>query len=247
MSSEDFRKTLGEIATNYHLGDVLDDKIYDQMFHIDLGMKVSEHLFQGISVLELGYGEGTVSSELFTKYSTDRHIIEGAKELAEAARNELGNQAKIHNCLFSEFSAENKFDLILATNVFEHVENTTELFESIKQWMKPGGTCIITVPNSESFHRRIAVEMGLQESTKDLSQRDYVVGHLRVYDLAQLSHEIRRNGFRIIKAQGMVIKFLSNSLQMKLPIEIIAALHSLASNYPPDYAANLYVEVKKNC
>ena len=246
MSKSEFRKSLEKIASQYHLGDVLDDKVYDQMFHSELAMRISRHLAPRARVLELGYGEGTVSSEIFNEHTLERHIIEGSKDLAETASRDLGSLVQIHNCLFSEFSTVEKFDLILATNVFEHVENTAELFRSIKEWMKPSGVCIITVPNSESFHRKIAVEMGLQNSTKTLSNRDRVVGHLRVYDLAQISDEIRSNGFRIVKAEGMVLKFLSNSLQKLLPIEVISALHKVSSQYPPDYSANLYLEVVIN-
>jgi len=90
------------------------------------------------------------------------------------------------------------------------------------------------------------VKMGLQVSTKDLSQRDITVGHLRVYDLAQLSHEIRMSGFRIAKTEGMVIKFLNNHLQLNLPKDLIVALHEIASEYPAEYAANLYLEIGKN-
>ena len=246
MSSNEFKNSLEEIAANYHLGHALDDKIYDHMFHTELAEKISTHLTPRSRVLELGYGEGTVSSEIYIKNETDRHIIEGAGELAAAAKRELGNTAHIHNCLFSDYYTNEKFDLVLATNVFEHVENTEELFYSIKQWLKPDGICIITVPNSESFHRKIAVEMGLQNSTKTLSNRDAIVGHLRVYDLAQISHEIRTSGFRIIRAEGMVLKFLSNSLQQLLPIEVITALHKVSRQYPPDFAANLYLEVTIN-
>ncbi len=243
MTRSEFRSSLEAIASKYHLGDVLDDKIYDHMFHTDLAVKISSHLKPGTRVLELGYGEGTVSSEIYIENSTERHIIEGAKDLAETAARDLGSTAQIHNCLFSEYKSDVKFDLVLATNVFEHVEDTSELFQSIKQWLKPDGICIITVPNSESFHRKIAVEMALQVSTKTLSKRDEIVGHLRVYDLAEISHEIRSNGFTIIKSEGMVLKFLSNSLQKLLPIEVIAALHKVSKQYPPDYSANLYLEV----
>lgn len=246
MSDSDFKKSIENIASNYHLGSVLDDKIYDQMFHSNLAEKISNHLFPGIRVLELGYGEGTVSGGLFKRHSIERHIIEGAKELAEKAKTELGNRASIYNCLFSEFKPTEPFDLILATNVFEHVEDTAELFKLLKTWLKKDGMCIITVPNSESFHRKIAVAMGLQLSTKDLSARDRIVGHLRVYDLAQIVHEIRSNGFKIIKTEGMVLKFLSNSLQKLLPMELILALHKISGEFPPEYAANLYLEVLKN-
>jgi cyclopropane fatty-acyl-phospholipid synthase-like methyltransferase len=243
MTSSEFKDSLQEIASRYHIGGMLDDKIYDQMFHHDLAEKISKHLAPGIRVLELGYGEGTVSAETFSRFSTERHIVEGAGDLAQKAALDLGNLVKVHNCLFSDFVPEEKFDLVLATNVFEHVEDTSELFQSIRDWLSEDGICIITVPNSESFHRKIAVEMDLQESTKTLSARDEIVGHLRVYDLAQITDEVRQNGFKINRIEGMVLKFLSNSLQKQVPIEVISALHKVAHQYPPEYSANLYLEV----
>jgi 2-polyprenyl-3-methyl-5-hydroxy-6-metoxy-1,4-benzoquinol methylase len=245
MSSNNFRESLESVALNYHLGDILDDKQFDHMFHSELAKRIAQHLRPGDKVLELGYGEGTVSSELFLSKSVHRHIVEGSKRLAESAASALGDKAIIENCLFSEYQPKFKFDIILATNVFEHVENTRELFSLIHQWLKPDGKCIITVPNSESFHRRIAVAMKIQKSTKDLSERDHLVGHLRVYDLAQISHEVRINGFEITHVSGMVIKFLNNSLQQNLPLELVSALHTIADLYPAEYAANLYLEVKK--
>jgi len=243
MSSDEFKDSLQEIASRYHIGEILDDKIYDQMFHHELARRITNLLRPGIRVLELGYGEGTVSAETFSNFSTERHIVEGSADLAQKAAIDLGNLVKVHNCLFSEFLSEEKFDLVLATNVFEHVQDTSGLFKSIRNWLSADGVCIITVPNSESFHRRIAVEMGIQESTKTLSARDEIVGHLRVYDLAQIMDEVRRSGFKINRIEGMVLKFLSNSLQKKLPIEVISALHGVAHQYPAEYAANLYLEV----
>jgi SAM-dependent methyltransferase len=245
MDKDSFKKSLEKIASEYHLNAGIDDKIFDDMFHNELAKKISSLLSPGLKVLELGYGEGTVSSKVFSDYGVDRHIIEGSKALAISAARILGDQVTVHSCLFSEFEPKERFDLVLATNVFEHVENTQELFELIHEWLLPDGVCVITVPNSESFHRKLAVKMGLQVSTKDLSPRDFAVGHLRVYDLAQLSHEVRLNGFKIVRSEGMVIKFLSNSLQLKLPREVIAALHKLASEYPAEYAANLYLEISK--
>ena len=245
MSESNYKDSLERIASNYHLNEDVGDKIFDTMFHFELAKKISPLLSPGLRVLELGYGEGTVSSETFSSRNVERHIIEGSKSLAKSAIEKLSADVRVHQCLFSEFKPKEKFDLVLATNVFEHVEDTKELFGLIHNWLLPNGICVITVPNSESFHRRLAVIMGLQVSTKDLSPRDISVGHLRVYDFAEISHEIRLNGFRIIKSEGMVIKFLNNSLQLKLPKEIVVALHKVAPNYPIEYAANLYIEITK--
>jgi 2-polyprenyl-3-methyl-5-hydroxy-6-metoxy-1,4-benzoquinol methylase len=245
MASSDFKKSIEDIAGSYHLGNALNDKIFDSMFHRELANKIQIHLKPGIRVLELGYGEGTVAAELYTSNNVVRTIIEGSSELANRAKLDLGSSAEVVNCLFEEYVPEVPYDLILATNVLEHVSDTSALLFSIHSWLKADGICIVTVPNSESFHRRLAVTMGLQKSTKDLSKRDSIVGHLRVYDLAGLLHEIRANNFQVLKIRGMVLKFLNNALQLDMPLEITEALHKIADEYPPEYAANLYVEISK--
>ena len=243
--SESFRNKIESIASNYHALDSVGDKEFDQLFHRVLAQKITSNHIDSTQLLELGYGEGTVSNDFELPNLKTRIILEGSSYLAQQARLKLGQKAEVIEILFENYKPQVKFDLILATNVLEHVINPLEILNKIYDWLSDTGKCVITVPNSESVHRRLAVAIGLQENTKVLSDRDRVVGHLRVYDLATLTEEIRRANLAIVKQEGLDIKFLNNALQKLLPAEISIGLQKIAGEFPIDLAANLYLEVEK--
>jgi len=242
VSDSNFKSSIESIGKHYHSNDVLDDKLYDHLFHMMLAKKLN--LFSSArSILELGYGEGTVSKELMFEGFSNRTILEGSPDLCDRARKDLGESAIVLNTFFENFNALESFDLVLATNILEHVLNPIVILEKIRSWLTPAGTCVITVPNSESLHRRIALDMGLISSTKELSNRDKIVGHLRVYDLGELASDITKAGLKILKVEGMVLKFTNYELQKNLPIDVVNSLHNISSKVPAELCANLYVEV----
>lgn len=245
MSSEFFQERLEDIAREYHVGDSLDDKYFDHLFHILIADKINSLVEPNMRILELGYGEGTVSGKLLQLKGSQRTIIEGSDVLAQKAIKELGPDVKVVHSLFEEYDEPDSYDLVIATNVLEHVGDPKAVLERIRGWLRIGGTCVITVPNSESFHRVLAQKAGLIGSTKQLSARDKAVGHLRVYDLGVLTAEIISSDLEIVRTEGMVLKFLDNASQLALPESVIRALHQLNHVYDPEVYANLYVEARK--
>jgi 2-polyprenyl-3-methyl-5-hydroxy-6-metoxy-1,4-benzoquinol methylase len=241
--SESFEKSLEKIATDYHLTNNDETKIFDHLFHLMLAEKLNSLDVSSSRILELGYGEGTISQKLFSDNFRRRTLIEGSLELARKAKIELGDEITVVNSLFEDYTPKEKFDLVIASNILEHVYEPVKTLIKIKSWLNPSGRCIITVPNSESFHRRLAKCAGIIEDTKQLSKRDLVVGHLRVYDLDSLTNDVEKSGMTISKVEGMVLKFLDNESQLKINSEVIRALHELSSKYPAQFCANLYMEV----
>lgn len=240
-----FSDELQKIALDYHLNPEVEDKNYDKDFHVLLGKLIQKRHPSVQNILELGFGEGTVAQEFFPKFTGERIILEGSTELSKIAKNKLGDSATVVNKLFEDFHTSTEFDLILATNILEHVENPVEILNLISKWLSVNGICVITVPNSESIHRKLAVAMGIQQHTKVLSDRDHLVGHLRVYDLEMLEEDLSQAKLRVIHKEGLVIKFLNNKLQDLLPREVSIGLQNLSSHFPIEMTANLYVEVSK--
>jgi SAM-dependent methyltransferase len=243
--NKNFSEGLQEIAIGYHLNPNVQDKNYDKDFHVLLGKLIRQRHPSANNILELGFGEGTVAQEFFPSFSGERIVLEGSFELSEIAQVKLGESARVINKLFEEFETNTKFDLILATNILEHVENPIAILNQIYSWLTEDGVCIITVPNSESIHRRLAVAIGIQIDTKVLSARDNLVGHLRVYDLEMLESEISQAKLNVVYKEGLVIKFLNNKLQDLLPHEVSLGLQEISGDFPIEMTANLYVEVKK--
>ena len=238
-------KHLTLVAGSYHANQGVDDKIFDHLFHLSLAKKINAILQPGIEILELGFGEGTVAGELLNLSDCRRTVLEGSSLLALRARETLGGSVTVIETLFEDFANYGAYDLVIATNILEHVETPQLVLGRIFEWLRPNGRCVITVPNSESFHRVIAKKAGLIDSTKALSARDNAVGHLRVYDLGSLSDQVRSAGLKIQRVEGMVLKFLDNRQQLALARETLVALHEVDGVYQPEVYANLYLEVSK--
>ena len=85
------------------------------------------------------------------------------------------------NSLFEDYKPTVRYDLVLALHVIEHVDEPGVILNQIQDWLVPGGTLIVLVPNKMSLHRQFAMNMGLISSLDELSARDHIVGHQREF------------------------------------------------------------------
>lgn len=181
-------------------------------------------------IIELGYGGGLVANAL---KSAGRYVIvvEGSKELCERA--DAKGIPAIH-CMFENFRAIPNGDCVVASFVLEHVAEPLALLKRIGEW---ASRLIVVVANAESWHRRIAVQMGLQPELTTLSARDHAVGHYKVYTPAAIEAELQESGWRIVERKGIGFKPLHNAALMNLDWKIVHAMAAMEVPYAD--AANL--------
>ena len=120
-------------------------------------------------------------------------VVEGSPLLAAEAR-ERHPGLVVHRAMFEDFAPGPVYDAVLALHVMEHVDRPRDSWPTCAAGCAPGGAVVVVVPNRESLHRRLAVRMGLQERLDDLSPRDHLVGHLRVYGLDTLGADLAGRG-----------------------------------------------------
>ena len=192
----------------------------------------------------MGYGEGNFT-EMLLQEGKQVDIIEGAELLASEAKSKFKERVNVFHSLFSEFRPTEKYDAILATNILEHVENPIDVLNCIKHWLSPTGKVLITVPNSESIHRRLAVLMGIQPQLDTLSPRDHLVGHLRVYNKVTLTNDIESADLKIQEMTGFVLKVLPNSMMSEMSNGLLSAFHTISPQIDPTLLANLGAVVTK--
>jgi hypothetical protein len=65
---------------------------------------------------------------------------------------------------------------------------------------------VVLAPNRQSIHRRVALRMGLIGALDELSPRDRLVGHLRVYELTTLEAELATAGLVVEHRFGGSLK-----------------------------------------
>lgn len=239
------KSSLNLIASQYHLNENITDKQFDFKFHNLCFQWVNSLLKPGSVVLEMGYGEGNVTRQLLAA-GMCVDIVEGSELLASNARELYGDAVKVHHSLFSEFNPQSNYDLILATNILEHVADPKETLKSIFRWCSNQTKVVVTVPNSESIHRRLAVLMNIQPKLDTLSERDHLVGHMRVYNLDKLTFDVEEAGFEIIGEKGFLLKVLPNSLLKTLPNELIDAFYKISDQIDIRFLADIGLVLKKS-
>lgn len=237
------QKKLDDIAKKYHLNKLVNDKYFDDKFHnLFANWLLKNVKFK--SVLEMGVGESNITKVLIgKKKSID--IVEGSLKLIEEKKIKYKNRVNFHHSLFENFIPKKKYDLILATNILEHVTNPNLILKLLYKWSNKNTFIAITVPNCESIHRRLAVYMGLQTKKESLSPRDLLVGHQRVYSSKKIISQIQKHNFKILKKSGFLLKILSNKQLLNLDKNLINALYKISNDLPPELMADLGFIIKK--
>jgi len=101
-----------------------------------------------VEILEIGCGNGTVVSlplaELgYTVTGVDMH----EPSIALAKFKNIFENAQFLCQDLSEFTANQKYDVVILSDILEHVENPVELMAIAGQLVKQGGLILISIPN----------------------------------------------------------------------------------------------------
>lgn len=192
--------------------------------------EASKPFFHGKKCLELGPSSGYMTRFLVNDF--ERVVaVEGAADLVEKI-SDAPNLVKICS-LFQDFKTDEKFDTIILNHVLEHIADPIPLLKQILSWLAPKGKFIVGVPNARSFHRMVAVKMGLLESIYSLNERDIQLGHERVYDMDLLKTQLHEAGFIIKHETGVFLKFLANGqIEKWFSHEMIQAFYELGKDFP---------------
>jgi SAM-dependent methyltransferase len=194
-------------------------------------------------VLEMGFGTGLTTRELVAR-GVGLELLEGSPVLVEEARRRHSGLV-VHEAMFEDFVPAVPYDAVLAMHVLEHVDDPRAIVGVIRRWLRPGGTLIAVVPNAESLHRRIAVEMGLHDKLDDLSPSDVMVGHQRVYTLDWLKKDVESMGFTVDLEFGFLLKTVPNSMMLSYPPAMVSALNTISDRIPARDLANIAIRARK--
>ena len=231
---------LNQIAQNYHLASLPDMHIEEacQLYELQwIKTKIGPSPKQ---ILDLGYGDGINFKALLNDYAIT--LVEGSDSLcreAELFSKGKGPGSKVFCSMFEHFETDKKFDIILASHVLEHVDNPIALLTKLTQMLSKDGLLIGIVPNSESLHRRLGLAMGLQNQLDDLSARDHLVGHQRVYSFSTLCTALEESGLVVIEHRGFFLKVLANFQMIHLEKKVLDGLLKMSDSLATELCANI--------
>jgi SAM-dependent methyltransferase len=112
----------------------------------------------------------------------------------------------------SKLPTDQKFDLIIFNDVFEHIEDLDQLIRQLHQDLKPDGLLIINIPMSNGFFYKIATVFNSFGSSSFLNrmwQFDFPSPHINYFNSHNLSLLIERSGFK--KVQDLRLETLDVS------------------------------------
>jgi 2-polyprenyl-3-methyl-5-hydroxy-6-metoxy-1,4-benzoquinol methylase len=77
-------------------------------------------------------------------------------------------------------AADSSYDVIISTEVIEHLENPRGVFRELHRLLRPGGTLIVTTPNQESIRSYLCLLLdGHYAGFRDASYPAHITALLR--------------------------------------------------------------------
>jgi len=148
-----------------------------------------------------------------------------------------------------ELVKNERFDFILASGLIHEVSNPKQVMESIRGIANPKTVIHVNAPNAKSFHRLLAVEMGLIKSEFEKSSVNIRLQQHTVFDLESLSSLATESGFVVIESGSYCFKpFTHEQMQGLLDAgwlneSMLEGLYKM-EKYLPGLGSEIYVNVK---
>lgn len=171
----------------------------------------AEEARSGMKVLEIGCNVGInffMLNDLFHDAGEiDFYGVDISPNAIKDARKEA-EKLSLKNCFFVEGDAEklkyddNSFDIVICTEVLEHLPHPEVALKEIHRVLKWGGVAIITTPNRDNIFKKVfgwMKEMVESDVEKVDPHRmlDGSYGHISVLSSKELIQKLKDMGFKI--------------------------------------------------
>lgn len=202
------------------------------------------------SILEIGCGLEPlfqfVDDAVFT-------IVEPSPEFVGNARRIAGERDVALIESFFEtaaaFLAGRRFDFVVASSLLHEVSDPAALLAAIRSLCDAGTTVHINVPNVRSFHRLLALEMGIIDDLFEESETERRFQRHTRFDSHSLARMLGDCGFRILDSATYFIKPFTHA-QMDTLMQsgafspaVINGLDRM-TRYLPDMGCEIYANVR---
>jgi 2-polyprenyl-3-methyl-5-hydroxy-6-metoxy-1,4-benzoquinol methylase len=187
------------------------------------------------SIIEFGCADGTNLSFFSDKLNIPHDQIFGV-DICSSIYNK--NNFKFFHQSAEEFLLQdnNSYELILLSDVLEHIYNPWKMLIQIKSKLTTNGCLLISVPNLQNLNYLNAVNSGEFNYT---SSGLFDETHVRFFSLKTLSNYLESLGYKILKTSFRPDHSLSK-------IQQVAQNHFLENSHLDIKLNNLTVRLDKN-
>lgn len=159
-------------------------------------------------VLDIGCGIGEIG-ELLIK---NKNKVYGV-DISPTAAKKASQRGLIVKCCDIEKERipfkNNYFDIVLAAEVVEHIFDTDEFLNKVKEKLKKKGELVITTPNLATLGRRLFLLTGKNPLTEIRLTKDSA-GHVRYFVKDTLFSLIESHNFKIVHFSSDLVNFTAD-------------------------------------
>jgi len=203
-------------------------------------------------IVEIGCGMEPLfyTADNFSRWIT----VEPAKVFAEQARRSAVDDERV---TVIELPAEaidwstvlaKPPDLVLLSSLLHEIDDPAGMLRTIHSLGGPHTLVHANVPNANSFHRRLAVSMGLIAKTTEPSARNRQLMQRRVFIAAEFRALFKECGFQVLEEGGYFLKPFTHA-QMDaigdtIGKDLLDGLYALGRELP-ELASEIYLSARK--
>lgn len=207
------------------------------------------------SLLEIGCGYESIFLDIDTYEQIT--VVEPANGFYQKALKDKSQKSdkpiKVINALLEDAEeqlAQTKYDFILISGLLNEIPDASKFLKVINNISSPDTVTHINVANADSFHRLLAVEMGLIKSVYEKSENNIRFQQNTTLNLSSLKSIIQDSGFQVIEEGSFAFKpFTHKQMQEMidhniLTDEMLDGLYKM-EKYVPDLGSEIYVNIKR--
>lgn len=216
-------------------------------------------------ILDIGCGNGNLAMVLGSLGYNVKGIDVDETSVQTAQQKNTFTNVSFEVADANRFTISDEYDVIVCTEVLEHLETPSELVNSSYRILKPGGTMIVTVPNGygpretvmtkpmqwmirkghEKTLLKIKRSLGYKHSTMQSSNPDLT--HIQFYTRKSLYKMMQTAGFKPMgfgKSDFLDLvfpfSFVANRIKVLQKIDC-----AVADMLPPGFTNGFYTSWKK--
>lgn len=153
----------------------------------------------GEKVLDLGSGRGWFAILLAKRGCSVSAVDLSEKNLEHIRSTNPAIDCRLGSAYELPFTGE-RFDWIVMNEVLEHLEEPGKALQHIRQFLKPGGKVLISVPNKEKITYSLCIHCN------QLTPHN---AHLHSFDLNSIQRLLSKSGFEIVGKHLYLNKLLT--------------------------------------
>ncbi len=217
-------------------------------------------------ILDFGCGNGITLSQYIIKEGIDYVGVDFHKPSLEYARENFGTE---HARFLSSIPKNEKFDIIIYSEVLEHLENPAGILKLHSSSLKAGGFVLGSVPNGfglteiekyvDQKLRLYKIIRGMwrflgggnKPPVKEEVPYNYESGHIQFFTLSTLEMAANEAGYELTEVRNGSVMGADLSGATILKFKTLIKLNTKIADYLPSWAAAtwhfvLYIQQEKD-